>query len=92
MFQLSLPPKIRFSTLHLSIVILSQNFQQDNLLHIYSYIASVTQTPLGKILNMKARYLTPFLSPLDICSKLLKTPYSAQATVLPVATQDKHHI
>lgn len=91
MFQLSLLPKIPFSTFHFSTVNLSQNFQQDNLLHLYLYIASVTQNPLGKILNMKARYLTPFF-PLDISSSLLQTPYSTQGTELPVATQDKHRI
>lgn len=49
-----------FSPPHLSTVNLCQKLEQDHLPHLYTYIAFVTQTPLGKIQNTKTRYHAAF--------------------------------
>lgn len=44
-----------FSPSHLSTVNLCQKLEQDHLPHLYTYIAFVIQTPLGKVQNTKTR-------------------------------------
>lgn len=79
-----------FPPSHLSTVNLSQNLEQDNLLHLYVYTAVVTQTPLGKIQNTIARYHTAFFQTSQAHFPNLFMVH--MLTLLPVATQDKQHI